>query len=403
MAYTVKTTTSYGQRMKNSFSKVLTGILLVIGATILLFWNEGRTVKTTRMLKGAQKECVHLADPSTVDPSFEGKMVHVNGFAATDDVLTDSYFGVFTNAVKLIRNVEYYQWEEHSKTETRDKIGGGQEEITTYTYTKEWVSSPINSDNFADPDYQGRNTVKANIEDNTEIAKNVNLGAYKLTPGLISQMSNEVPFDVEGVEEFTAINNAAAENPDLFHIKNNVIYYGPNMNVPEIGDVRVTFTKVMPADVSVLSKVVGNTFEPYVHKNGYSLSRLSEGTLSMDAMFESEHSANKTTAWLLRILGIVLLYVGFKSMFEFLVTLLKVLPFLANIMNLGVSLVCGVLTFVWALVVIALGWIWYRPVLGILLLAVAAAAIWFFVKKGKEKGPAPEAPAPADQPQAPQQ
>ena len=61
--------------------------------------------------------------------------------------------------------------------------------------------------------------------------------------------------------------------------------------------------------------------------------------------------------------------------------------------NLGVSVVCGVLAAVWCLVVIALGWIWYRPVLGILLLAAACAIIWYFSKKGKEKGPvAPAAP-----------
>lgn len=403
MAYTVKTTTSYGKRVGNSFKKILTGFLLLIAGTVLLFWNEGRSVKTTRMLKHAQKECVHLPDPSAVDPAFEGKMVHLNGFATTDEILTDSYFGVYTNAVKIIREAEYYQWVEHSHTETRDKIGGGQEEITTYTYSKEWVGSPVNSDSFEDPDYRGRNSVKANVEDNTVTAQNVNVGAYKLTPGLVAQMNNEVPFEIEGVEDFE-INKIVAQDPENYHVKSNVAYIGKNISVPEIGDVRITFTKVMPADVSILSRIVGNTFEPFVDKNGYSLSTLKEGTESMEAMFQGEHSANKTTAWLLRLLGIILVYSGFKSMFEFLVTLLKVLPFLASIMNLGVSLVCGVLTFAWCLVVIALGWIWYRPLLGILLLALAAAAIWYFAKKGKEKGPAPEAaPAPAEEPKAPEQ
>ena len=403
MAYTVKTTTSYGKRVGNSFKKILTGFLLLIAGTVLLFWNEGRTVKTTRMLKHAQSECVHLPDPAAVDPAFEGKMVHVNGFAATDDILTDSYFGVYTNAVKLIRDVEFYQWVEHSKTETHDKLGGGEETVTTYTYSKEWVSSPVDSDSFEDPDYRGLNTVKANIEDNTETAANVSLGAYKLTPRLVAQMNNAVPFEIEGVEEF-AINQIAAEEPESYHVKGNVAYIGKNPNVAEIGDVRITFTKVMPADVSVLSKIVGNTFEPYVDKNGYDLSRLTEGTESMEAMFATEHSSNKTMAWILRLLGIILVYAGFKSIFEFLTTLLKVVPFLASIMNLGVSLVCGILTFVWCLVVIALGWIWYRPLLGILLLAVAGAAIWYFAKKGKEKAaaaPAP-APAPAEEPKEPQ-
>lgn len=392
MAYTVTTNTSYGQRLGGSFKKILTGLLLLVVGTVLLFWNEGRTVKTAKMLKHASKECVHLPDPATVDPSFDGKMVHVNGFATTDEVLTDSYFGVFGTAVKLIRSVEYYQWVEHSSTTTKDKIGGGQETTTTYTYSKEWVSSPVNSSSFADPDYQGRNTVLENVPDETQVAKKVTLGAYTLPAGLIAQMNSDVPFQVEGNADF-GINKVAAEQPERYHVRGNMVYIGKDMNVAEIGDVRISFSQVLPADVSILSKVVGSTFEPYKDKNGYSLCTLVTGTESMENMFEGEKSANKTTAWILRILGILLVYAGFKSMFEFLVTLLKVLPFLATIMNLGVSVVCGVLAAVWCLVVIALGWIWYRPVLGILLLAAACAIIWYFSKKGKEKGPAaPTAP-----------
>lgn len=392
MAYTVTTNTSYGQRLGGSFKKILTGLLLLVVGTVLLFWNEGRTVKTAKMLKHASKECVHLPDPATVDPSFDGKMVHVNGFATTDEVLTDSYFGVFGTAVKLIRSVEYYQWVEHSSTTTKDKIGGGQETTTTYTYSKEWVSSPVNSSSFADPDYQGRNTVLENVPDETQVAKKVTLGAYTLPAGLIAQMNSDVPFQVEGNADF-GINKVAAEQPERYHVRGNMVYIGKDMNVAEIGDVRISFSQVLPADVSILSKVVGSTFEPYKDKNGYSLCTLVTGTESMENMFEGEKSANKTTAWILRILGIILVYAAFKSMFEFLVTLLKVLPFLATIMNLGVSVVCGVLAAVWCLVVIALGWIWYRPVLGILLLAAACAIIWYFSKKGKEKGPAaPAAP-----------
>ena len=392
MAYTVTTNTSYGQRLGGSFKKILTGLLLLVVGTVLLFWNEGRTVKTAKMLKHASKECVHLPDPATVDPSFDGKMVHVNGFATTDEVLTDSYFGVFGTAVKLIRSVEYYQWVEHSSTTTKDKIGGGQETTTTYTYSKEWVSSPVNSSSFADPDYQGRNTVLENVPDETQVAKKVTLGAYTLPAGLIAQMNSDVPFQVEGNADF-GINKVAAEQPERYHVRGNMVYIGKDMNMAEIGDVRISFSQVLPADVSILSKVVGSTFEPYKDKNGYSLCTLVTGTESMENMFEGEKSANKTTAWILRILGIILVYAGFKSMFEFLVTLLKVLPFLATIMNLGVSVVCGVLAAVWCLVVIALGWIWYRPVLGILLLAAACAIIWYFSKKGKEKGPAaPAAP-----------
>ena len=124
---------------------------------------------------------------------------------------------------------------------------------------------------------------------------------------------------------------------------------------------------------------------------------LTDGSVSADSMFESEHKSNKMMAWVLRLLGILLIYLGFKNIFDILVTLLKVLPFLSNIANMGVNLVCGVLAFVIGLVVIAIAWIVYRPVLGIILLAAAGALIFFLAKKNKEKAAAapaePELPA----------
>ena len=112
---------------------------------------------------------------------------------------------------------------------------------------------------------------------------------------------------------------------------------------------------------------------------------LEDGAVSADNMFQTERQSNKAMGWFLRILGILLIYLGFKNIFNILVTLLKVLPFLSNIANMGVNLVCGVLAFVIGLVVIAIAWIVYRPVLGIILLVVAGALIFFLAKKNKEK------------------
>ena len=60
MAYTETTRTSYGQRVKNSFGGIVSGILLIIIGTVLLWWNEGRAVKTTRMLKEAAGVTVEM-------------------------------------------------------------------------------------------------------------------------------------------------------------------------------------------------------------------------------------------------------------------------------------------------------------------------------------------------------
>lgn len=411
MAYQKVTTTSYGGRLKNALSGVAAGFVMLIAGTVLLFWNEGRTVKTTRMLKEAAGVCVELPSIESVDAEYNGKMIHASGLATTEDVLTDGQFGLSLNAIKLIRDAEFYQWVEHQHSETKDKVGGGQETITTYTYSKEWVSEPTNSSSFEDPSYRGiDNDVLLMIEDNIWQAENVSFGAYTFPKELISQMNNAEPYNVELSEEtvrqyeadFHRVYNVA-ETTSFMHPSGNVLYIGANPNNPTVGDVRITYKKVLPGEVSILAKVNGNTFERYTAKNGYGLMTLEDGIVGMDEMFASEHAANKTTAWILRLIGVLLVFFGFKNIFNIITQLLKVLPFLANIANLGVNLVAGVLAFAWCLVVIAIAWLWYRPLLGILLLAAAAALIWFLGKKSKEKKAATAAAGAPVQPQAPVQ
>ena len=74
---------------------------------------------------------------------------------------------------------------------------------------------------------------------------------------------------------------------------------------------------------------------------------------------------------------------GLKGIFGILVDLLRVLPFLADIVGLGVGLICKVLGLVWSLLVIAAAWLFYRPVTAGILLAVIVVLIAYLVKRGK--------------------
>jgi len=89
--------------------------------------------------------------------------------------------------------------------------------------------------------------------------------------------------------------------------------------------------------------------------------------------------------WILRIVGIMLVIGGLKGIFGFIETILKVVPFIANIFGWGVGLVCTVIGIAWSLIVIALAWLFYRPVLGIALLVLAGLLVWVFAFKGKDK------------------
>ena len=402
MAVQVTTKTSYGQRLGNSFKGIGSGFLLLIIGTVLLWWNEGRAVKTAKMLNRAEKVAVEMPDVRTVDPQFDGKLVHASGMTATNDVLIDNIFGIKENAVKLERKVEYYQVRETSTSTTKDKIGGGQETVTTYDYKEGWSSTRINSSEFKDEAYRGVNFVLCDAGSDRWTAENVTFGAYRLPKELISSISGDRPVDLNISEDILKRLNRAAVTAKrdtskavqavagelkYIHINENVLYIGADNMNPQVGDVRITFTKVLPAEVSVLAKVSGDTFQRHTDKNGKNLETLSMGVKSMDEMFSSERSSNKMWTWILSILGFFLIAGGLKGIFEILVTILKVIPFIANIVNLAMNVVLNVVAFAWTFIVIALAWVYYRPVLGILLLAIGVGALVFFAGKGKDQGP----------------
>ena len=299
-----------------------------------------------------------------------------------------------TLAIKLNRKVEYYQWIENSKSETRDKIGGGQETVTTYTYESKWVDKPVKSSEFKDPEYKNLNFVLTTIEEKDQLADNVTFGAYTLPEFIKRSISGNVPADVQMTDEQVREWNKALhtsvsvrDSVSLVHSDKNTVYFGQSPNSPRVGDVRITFYKVMPADISLIAKVNGETFEDYKTQNGESFSRVEMGTVSADNMFQNAQDENNMLTWILRIVGLLLVVFGVKSMFSLLPTLFKVLPFLGNIVDAGVGLVCWIFGLAWSLIVIAIAWLVYRPVIGILLLVAAVAGIIFLKSRSKKTVP----------------
>ena len=164
MAYQEVKTTGYGTRVGRSFQGIGGGLVLFIIATCFLWWNEGRAVKRSKTLNQAEKACVEMENPDRKDPALEGELVCATAVATTQDSLSDRQFGIGVKAISLQRDVEYYQWVEHAEEQSEDKLGGEQVTTATYTYSKEWTSSPVSSEDFKDPECQGKNKVLTVVE-----------------------------------------------------------------------------------------------------------------------------------------------------------------------------------------------------------------------------------------------
>ena len=420
MAYTETTTTGYGTRVGNSFKQIGTGFLMFVAGTVLLFWNEGRTIHREQDINFADANCVEMTSPDKVDPSMDGKLVHTTGKAVSNDILNDGTFPVAGNYMMIERDVEYYQVVERKEEKKRDKLGGGEEVVTTYHYENKWVDEPVNSGNFHDPSMRNANGVRAQFDDQTIYAENVSFGAYKLPDFFIKSVGTAEDVQVfqdpaeyakalvaeptDGTEvELTEEDVARAcqnLNTDFSDISGNVVYYGNSPGAPQVGDVRVTFKAIKPEnEISIMAQASGDTFTQFKSKND-TFAEIRNGIQTKDQMVQAAKDENNMLKWALRLLGTLLVIGGLKGIFNFLVILLKVVPFLATIMNFGVGLICTVLGIAWSLIIIGIAWVFYRPILGISLLVIAAGLIAFLVIRGKNKKPAVQ-PVPANNPAGP--
>lgn len=470
--YTVTETESWGSRLGGSIKGVITGVILFLVSFVVLFKNEGCAVRQARALEEGKSSCVSVSSDK-IDMSNEGKLIHTSGKAETQDVLSDANVGLSEVAFRLERKVEIYQWVEDSHTREEKKLGGSKEKITTYTYKKEWVSQPVDSSTFKDPQAPTRNANVGSlpIEDETQYCSNAKLGAFTLNETLIRKVGGAqdyvfakdfklpetlpvgsriegkyvvIPFQqpvatqvATGIQQVaTAIQQpVAGQQPAVAGqqpvVQQPVVQQQPVVagqqpvvqqqpvagqqaavagqqlsaavgqqlatpvqpGVPQIGDVRISYRIVRPHDFSVVGVQQGDTIVAHVASNGESNLLTADSIRSAAEMYQSAEEANTIKLWLFRLLGFALMYSGLRAVFRPLEVLGDVVPFIGSIIGAGAGIVSFLIAAPLSLVTIAVAWIVYRPVVGIILLVVAGAIGYLVYTKAKAKKAAQAAPA----------
>ena len=374
--FTEVTNESWFGRIGSAFKGIIIGIVLFVVAFPVLFWNEGRAVKRYKSLEEGQGAVVSIT-ADTVDAVNDKKLVHLTAEASTKEILEDPEFGASANALKLIRDVEMYQWKESKKTKSKKKLGGGKRKTTTYTYKKLWSAKKIDSNEFKKP--EGHTNPKSGKFSSDEfLAKDVSLDAFKLSETLLSKINKVEKFNVDPGKLPALLKGIVKSDRGGF-------YYGENPSTPQIGDQRIGFKIVKPMVVSVISTQVGDTFEPYVTKVGESLELLEIGTKTSKAMFQTAISQNATLTWILRLVGFILMVIGISLILKPLSVLADVVPFIGSIIEMGTVVLALLVAAFFSIITIAVAWIFYRPLLGIglIVVAVACLSVVFVLKKKK--------------------
>lgn len=375
-SFATVTEESWLSRLGGAIKGVLVGLVLFALAFPLLFWNEGRAVKTYRALKEGAGACVS-ADAAAVNPANDGKLIHVSGRAATQETPSDETFALTAKAaLRLERKVEMYQWREKNETKSEKNLGGGKTKTTTTTYEKTWSDSPIASRDFKQA-AEHQNPAAFPVSAASRAVAHATLGAYELNSGQIAR--------IEARNALLPENTAAFKLPDELKAKAKIadgyVYFGKNAAAPEVGDLRVSFRTAPAGDVSVIAAQHGNSFRPYTTSNDQAIDLLKEGMRTAPQMFAAAQSENRILTWILRFVGFVVMAIGISMLLRPLSILADVIPFLGSIAEVGLGFIAMVGAATCSLMTIAVAWIYYRPVLGVTLLLLAAGLIYWICRR----------------------
>jgi len=149
--------------------------------------------------------------------------------------------------------------------------------------------------------------------------------------------------------------------------------------------VRVSFTRVLPTTVSIVAAQRSGALESYKTKNGQPIELIQSGSHSAAEMFTTAKDQNSTLTWILRFVGWLLMAIGFFLIFRPLETMADVVPFIGSLLGAALFVFACLLSAMFSSITIAIGWIFYRPLLGLGLLAAGVLCGVLLGVLGKKK------------------
>jgi Transmembrane protein 43 len=237
-----------------------------------------------------------------VNPANNGKLVHLTGAATSNETLTDPDFGVSVQAIRLMREVEVFQWKEAKSESKKDS-----KKVVTYTYKQVW-STDKPATKFEEPAGH-TNPPEKPYADATLNSKEVKLGAFVLNPKQVERIpaNDPLPITKEMVQTAPAVlRDRMAADPEGYLFVGTQPGQAPD--APQVGAVRVRFKVAKPQTISVVAQQTPTSFEPFAPEGGKPVDLLKPGAHTASALFESAQSTNLFTGWVIR--GGCFLFIG---------------------------------------------------------------------------------------------
>lgn len=390
MSYTETTRTSWFTKLKNGLIGTLIGIVLVLVAIYFLFWNEGRAIQTYQALSQGAGMVISV-DGGRVDGANDGKLVHITGPVKPNGPVTDPQFGISADgALALSRDVEMYQWVEKSESSTEKNLGGSEETRTTYTYSKQWSPRRIDSSDFRQPG--GHENPDFAVQSNTVTVDSADVGAFRLSGASVAALGDDKIVPLTAADAERMADTIATTRP--VRLNQGEIYVGTSATSPQVGDLKVRFERTDLTEASFVGKQQGSALVAYAMPNGRNVFLSAAGNKDAAAMFQQAQTENTIIMWVIRIAGLIGIFIGFQLFFGLFGVIGDVIPFVGSLLRGGTAIVALILTLIVGPVTIAIGWFAYRPLLALAIIGagVLIAAGLAYLRRRNAASSAPTQP-----------
>ena len=363
-SFEVVTEQSWFGRLGGSLLGALFGFILFLASFVLLYWNEGRAVAAFDALNAGARTVVSVP-ADRADPAHEGALVHVSGAAAVDGTPTDPVFhAAASGAIRLRRHVEMFQWHEHEESHTEKRIGGGETTHTTYTYTKVWSESAVDSTRFKQPN--GHHNPSMALSSAVFDAKATRLGGFQLDSALVHEIAGFAPWTAPAAV-------TGGDAAPAFQRVGDRFVHGANPDAPEVGDLRVSFEVVTLQPISVVAAQVGGVLAPFRAPNGRTIALVDLGAHTAADMFHEAKAQESMLTWILRGVGFVVMVIGLWLLSAPLAWFASLLPILADMVEMVGFFLAVAVALPLTLLTIAIAWLAHRPLIGIGLIVAGLA------------------------------
>jgi hypothetical protein len=360
-SYTKTTRNSWWSRIANSFMGVLFGLILIPLSIWGLWWNEGQP--DLSILAQASV----AVDATQMDLNTEGQFVAVTGTLDSKTTLADDPWMQSGNYISLYRRVEMYAWEEStSTTETEDTFGGGSTTSTTYSYNKTWTESPSNSSNFEYP--AGHENPSKSIDSLSKTVETASIGAYEIAAQQMTLPSGE------------RVTPKPVTLPEGYVLKGDYIFNRTEAaSNPAIGDIRISYEALNSGvTVTALGQQQGkNIVRHKVDKQEFY--RVFMG--SRDDALATLHTEYMIRIWLIRIFGILGIFVGLQLIVGPVGRILGVIGILGKAVDGIFGLINFILAITIGFAVIIISQIFHNIWLLLIIIALIIAGTVYFLRK----------------------